>query len=253
MSNALAGGSLTFNPLYKEVKIRITGSLIAGEWKPGDAIPSESRLAESFNVSVGTVRKAIDELVAEKILLRQQGRGTFVTTHTEDRTLYYFFHIVGKDDTRQTPAHELLSFEKGKADAEVARRLDIARGERVLHINNLLKLAGTPVILDEIVLAGARFPDLTEAAFTAREGSIYAFYQARYGINVVRINERLSAAHPDARTANLLGLRVSSPVLVIKRVAYTYHDVPVEMRTSWVNTEKHEYLSDLWKNEGSRG
>src|SRR5687768_17041027 len=125
MSNALAGGSLTFNPLYKEVKIRITGSLIAGEWKPGDAIPSESRLAESFNVSVGTVRKAIDELVAEKILLRQQGRGTFVTTHTEDRTLYYFFHIVGKDDTRQTPAHELLSFEKSKADAEIARCLDI--------------------------------------------------------------------------------------------------------------------------------
>jgi GntR family transcriptional regulator len=120
--NALAGGNLTFNPLYKEVKIRITRSLIAGEWKPGTAIPSESRLAEHFNVSVGTIRKAIDELVAEKILVRQQGRGTFVTTHTEDRTLYYFFHIVGKDGAREPPTHELLSFQKGKADAETERR-----------------------------------------------------------------------------------------------------------------------------------
>src|SRR5215216_1631155 len=83
MADTLAAGSLTFNPLYKEVKIRLTRGLAAGEWKPGEAIPSESKLAERFNVSIGTIRKAIDELVADRILLRQQGRGTFVATHTE--------------------------------------------------------------------------------------------------------------------------------------------------------------------------
>lgn len=249
MAHTLAGGNLTFNPLYKEVKIRITRSLIAGEWKPGDAIPSESRLAEHFDVSVGTIRKAIDELVAEKILVRQQGRGTFVTTHTEDRQLYYFFHIVGKDGNKEPPTHELLSFQKAKADSEAELRLSVSRGDRVYRIYNVLKLAGTPVIFDEIVIPAARFPDLTEAAFAAREGTIYGLYQARYGINIVRISERLSAAHPDARIAGVLGIRASNPVLVIKRVAYTYHDAPVELRTSWVNTERHEYLSDLWKNE----
>jgi GntR family transcriptional regulator len=249
MPHTLAGGNLTFNPLYKEVKIRITRRLIAGEWKPGMAIPSESRLAEHFNVSVGTIRKAIDELVAEKILVRQQGRGTFVATHTEDRQLYYFFHIVGKDGSREPPAHELLSFQKGKADSAAEMHLNVSRGERVFRIHNLLKLAGKPVVLDEIMLPTARFPDLTEAIFSARAGTIYGLYQARYGINVVRISERLSAAHPDARTAGVLGIRVSTPVLVIKRVAYTYHDVPIELRTSWVNSERHEYLSDLWKNE----
>src|SRR5688572_23743710 len=93
-SDTLAAGTLASHPLYKEVKIRLTRGLAAGEWKAGQAIPSESRLAQRFNVSVGTIRKAIDELVAERILLRQQGRGTFVATHTEDRTLFYFFHIV---------------------------------------------------------------------------------------------------------------------------------------------------------------
>ncbi len=249
MPHTLAGGNLTFNPLYKEVKIRITRRLIAGEWKPGTAIPSESRLAEQFNVSVGTIRKAVDELVAEKILVRQQGRGTFVATHTEDRQLYYFFHIVGKDGSKEPPAHELLSFQKGKADSAAEMRLNVSRGERVFRIHNLLKLAGKPVVLDEIMIPAARFPDLTEAIFSARAGTIYGLYQARYGINVVRISERLSAARPGAQTAGVLGIRVSTPVLVIKRVAYTYHDAPVELRTSWVNTERHEYLSDLWKNE----
>jgi len=248
MSHNLSGGNPTFNPLYKEVKLHLTRSLIAGEWQPGSAIPSEARLAEHFNVSVGTVRKAIDELVAEKILVRQQGRGTYVATHTEDRQLYYFFHIVGEDGAQERPTHALLSFHRARADAEAETRLLVARGERVYRINNLLRLAGKPVIFDQIVLPATRFPGLSRAVFAAREGTIYGLYQSRYGINVVRISERLSAAHPETQIARVLGIRATSPVLVIKRVAYTYHDQPVELRTSWVNTDRHEYLSDLWKN-----
>ena len=248
---ALAGGNPALNPLYKEVKLRLTRSLIAGDWQPGAAIPSETRLAKHFKVSIGTVRKAIDELVAEKILVRQQGRGTFVAIHTEDRQHYYFFHILGKDGSKAAPAHELVSLRSGKADAEIALRLGLNRGDPVFGIHNVLKLAGRPVIYDEVVVAKARFPDLSAATFSAREGTIYGLYQARYGINVVRISERLSAALPDARIARVLGIRRDSPVLVIKRVAYSYHDQPVELRTSWVDTQNHEYLSDLWKSDSS--
>jgi GntR family transcriptional regulator len=105
------------------------------------------------------------------------------------------------------------------------------------------------VIYDEIQIPVARFPGLTEAVFAGRAGTIYGLYQARYGISVVRISERLSAAQPNARVAKLLGVRAHAPVLVIKRVAYTYNDAPLELRSSWVNTEQHEYLSDLWKQE----
>jgi len=247
MSHALAGGNPALNPLYKEVKARLTRSLIAGEWKPGAAIPSEARLAEHFNVSIGTIRKAIDELVAEKILVRQQGRGTFVAVHTEDRQHYYFFHIVGKDGGKDAPVHELISLRAAKADAETALRLGLQPGERVFRIHNVLKLAGKPVIFDELVVPAARFPDLSATTFAARDGTIYGLYQARYGVSVVRISERLSAARPDARIARVLGVGPDTPVLVIKRVAFTYHDQPVELRTSWVDTQNHEYLSDLWK------
>lgn len=247
MVNTLAAGNLAFNPLYKEVKIRITGSLVAGEWKPGDAIPSEARLAERFDVSIGTIRKAIDELVADKILVRQQGRGTFIATHTEDRTLFYFFHIVGKDGSRELPVSEMLSFRRRKAGAGAQRRLNVARGAQVFRIHNVLRLSGRAVIFDELVLPAGLFPDLTDEVFAGREGTIYGLYQARYGINVIRISERLSAARPPVRVASVLRVRPATPVLVIKRVAYSFNDVPVELRTSWVNTERHEYLSDLWK------
>jgi len=87
--------------------------------------------------------------------------------------------------------------------------------------------------------------------FAARAGTIYGLYQSRYGINVVRISERLSAARAAARQAAGLGMREGEPVLLIKRVAYTYHDTPVEYRLSCVNTDQHEYLSDLWKSAPS--
>lgn len=247
MADTLAAGAYTANPLYKEVKIRLTRDLAAGAWKSGEAIPSESRLAEQFNVSIGTIRKAIDELVAERILVRQQGRGTFVATHTEDRTLFYFFHIVGKDGSRVLPVTELLSFRTSKANATEEDLLRLARGAPAFRIRNLLKLNGKPVIHDEIVVSARLFPGLTERLFGGREGTIYGLYQARWGINVVRISERLSAGCPPAGIAALLGMGAGRPALVIKRVAYTYHDVPVEYRVSWVNTDDHEYLSDLWK------
>jgi GntR family transcriptional regulator len=249
MADTLAAGSVTFNPLYKEVKIRLTRGLAAGEWKAGEAIPSESRLAERFNVSIGTIRKAIDELVAERILLRQQGRGTFVATHTEDRTLFYFFHIVGKDGSRELPVTELLSFRKARASAAEEERLGLERGATVFRIQNVLKLGGDPVIFDEISVPITLFPDLDESVFGGREGTIYGLYQARYGINVVRISERLAAGHAHSRAASVLGITTATPALAIKRVAYTYDDTPVEYRVSWVNTERHEYLSDLWKND----
>ena len=248
-ADTLAAGALTLSPLYKEVKTRLTRGLASGEWKPGEAIPSESRLAERFSVSIGTIRKAIDELVAERILLRQQGRGTFVATHTEDRTLFYFFHIVGKDGNRELPVIELLSFRSARANAAEQDKLGIDPAAPVFRMHNVLRLGSRPVIFDEITVPAALFPDLDEEIFGGRVGTIYGLYQARYAISVTRISERISAAHAPARAAKVLELADDTPALAIKRVAYTYDDTPVEYRVSWVNTGRHEYLSDLWKND----
>jgi len=236
-------------PLYREVQWRITRALAAGQWKPGEAIPSETQLAQQFGVSIGTIRRAIDELVAGRILVRQQGRGTFVATHTEDRTLLYFFHVVGKDGRREFPVSELQGFRKERSDEQDERDFGLVRGTRVVRVQNLLKLEGQPVVLDAITVPTEQFPKLDEAAFRNREGTIYGLYQARYGVNVVRISERLSAVLPPAAVAAVLGMRAGQPALFLRRIAYSYNDSPVEYRRSWINTAAHEYLSDLWKTE----
>ncbi len=245
MPMTLAHDPVPPGPLYRRVVARLTEKLAAGEWRSGEAIPSEARLAEQFVVSVGTIRKAIDELVAGKILVRQQGRGTFIATHSEDRFLYHFFHVVGRDGVKRFPTVQTLSFRRARADATAAERLRIARGARVIRIQNLLRIEDRPAVLDDITLPVELFPDLNKDIFVNRLGTIYHLYQERYGINVVRAVERLQAVLADVSAARALGVRAGTPLLEINRTAYTYRDQPVEVRHSLVNTERHEYLSDF--------
>lgn len=244
MSSPFTRPDVALGPLYKRIKRLLTDNLAEGTWQPNQALPSESRLAERFSVSIGTIRKAIDELVAEKILVRQQGRGTFVAAHTHDRFLYHFFHIVGSDGAKLFPQTQLLSFRKERCDAEVAEALRMERGGRVLRICNVLRLAGEPVEVDEIFLDAAVFPDLDRATFESRTGTIYQLYQERYGINIIRASERLYAVAASAEEAVVLQMEEGAPVLGIDRTAYTYGDRPIELRRSRVDTRRHAYVND---------
>ena len=92
-SAPVAGSAPAFSPLYQQIKALVLQSLQSGEWKPGEAIPSEMDLAARFKVSQGTVRKAIDELATENLLVRRQGKGTFVATHAEERFQFRFLKL----------------------------------------------------------------------------------------------------------------------------------------------------------------
>lgn len=234
-------------PLYKEVKRVLTHSLAQGEWQPGAPLPSEAKLAQRYGVSIGTLRKAIDELVAEGVVVRRQGSGTFISSHGANRLMFHFFHIVPREGDKQYPRTATLAFRRARAEAAEAAKLGLAAGDPVLRIRNLLSLADKPVILDDLVLPQRLFPELSERILTARDNTIYHLYQTRYGINVLRTSERLRATLAGADVAPLLGLRKGAPLLEIDRVAYTYHAAPVELRRSLVNTAEHDYFSDLGK------
>ncbi|MEP7154640.1 MAG: GntR family transcriptional regulator [Betaproteobacteria bacterium] len=240
-------------PLYREVRHHLMEAIAEGTWKPGEAIPAESELAAHFGVSIGTLRKAIDELVANQVLVRYQGRGTFVTTHNPQRLMFHFFHIVGEDGSKQYPAVKTLEFKSGRVDAATAKLLDIPPAERVFRIRNALSLDGNVVIIDDITLPQTLFPGLTQSVFTGRENTIYHFYQSRFGINVLRTHERLRAVTVPADIAPLLGVNNANPLLRVQRVALTYRDRPVELRISHVNTAVHEYENTFGKAEGLVG
>jgi GntR family transcriptional regulator len=241
----LIPGSALGVPLYREVKRVLLEALIAGEWRPGAALPAERILAERFRVAIGTLRKAVDELVQENVLVRQQGRGTFVATHNRERYKFQFFHIVDAEGRQEYPEVQLLDFGKGRAEEHEAAALRLARGDGVFRIHNLLSLHGVPVELDRISIAQARFPGLTERQFRDRPGTVYQLYQTAFGVTVVRSAERLRAVAADPEDAKLLGVGAGEPLLQIRRVALTYEDEPVEFRMSVVNTADHEYRSDV--------
>ncbi|GAB3432341.1 GntR family transcriptional regulator [Massilia solisilvae] len=230
-------------PLYREVKHKLMESLRDGEWKAGDMIPAEKRLCERYGVSVGTLRKAVDELTAENILIRHQGRGTFVASHSQDRYMFGFFHICPKTGQKEYPKVEFISLSREKADADSARRLGIGKGSKVLRIVNRLSLSGRPVIVDQIVLPERFFPGLTEFQLRERRTTLYQLYQDSFGVAVLRTEERLDAEGANAEVANLLSLDQGTPLLHIVRRALSFRDEVVELRHSWVLTTDHEYFA----------
>lgn len=228
-------------PLYKEVKRRLTESIGAGVWKPGTAIPTEPRLAEHYGVSIGTLRKAIDDLVADNVLLRQQGRGTFVASHRGEAMRFLFFNLVGRDGRRRWPEVRLESFARSRADAAVAAALAIVPRAPVIAFRNSQWLEGRAVGVDDVRVASATFPGLTRARLESRDNTIYHLYEFGFGVSVVRIEETLAASGAPPDVAALLGLRKGAPLLEVHRTAFAVNDRPVEHRVSWFDTTQHEY------------
>uniref|UniRef100_UPI0025F5A359 GntR family transcriptional regulator n=1 Tax=uncultured Xylophilus sp. TaxID=296832 RepID=UPI0025F5A359 len=152
-----------FSPLYQQIKQLILQRLEAGDWKPGEAIPSEMELAARFRVSQGTVRKAIDELAADNLLVRRQGRGTFVATHSERHVQYRFLKLRPDAGTDTPASRRVLECRRARAPAEVARALSIRSGEAVVFARRVLSFAGVPTVLEELWLPGQAFKGLTAA------------------------------------------------------------------------------------------
>ncbi|MEO8486163.1 MAG: GntR family transcriptional regulator [Betaproteobacteria bacterium] len=245
MSDVAAPGVPQSAPLYRELERDMRAILARGEWKPGEAIPAERRLAERYGVSIGTVRKAIDALVDANLLIRQQGRGTFVPTHNRERLLFYFFHIAPEGGTKEVPVVRTVAFARGKADRVEAEKLGVDAADPVIRVRNVLSLAGEPIIVDDLAISASRFSGLSEKQFRERPSTIYSLYQDAFGVTVARASERLRATAADTEAAALLHVPRGAPLLVIRRVAIGLGGEPVEWRVSRVNTAHHEYYADI--------
>lgn len=234
-----------FAPLYRQIKQLLMASLEQGEWKPGELIPSEIELATRFQVSQGTVRKAVDELAAEHLLLRRQGKGTFVATHHEPRAQYRFLRLAA-DDGAAAPAHSrFLECRRLRASREVAGRLELKAGDPVVSIRRLLLFEATPVVLDDIWLPGNVFRGLSAERLSRYHGPLYGLYESEFGTRMIRAEERIRAVAAGDVAAQLLHVDVGVPLLEVERLSYTYGDRPVELRRGLYVTTAHHYRNTL--------
>ncbi len=237
-----------FSPLYQQIKALLLRSLQSGEWKPGEPIPSEVDLATRFRVSQGTVRKAIDELAAENLLLRRQGKGTFVATHAEQRTQFRFLRLhsdLGNLDPSGPAQRRILSCQRLRAPADVGLALGLRAGDTVVQVQRVLSFQDVPTILEQLWLPGDPFKGLTLKVLTEHQGPMYALFESEFGVRMVRADERIKAVAADAEAADGLALAPGTPLLSVERLAYTYHDQPMELRRGLYRTEHHHYRNQL--------
>lgn len=237
-----------FSPLYQQIKSLILRSMQAGEWKPGDMIPSEFDLAARFRVSQGTVRKAIDELATDNLVVRRQGKGTFVATHSEQHVQYRFLRVQPDESDIDSPGlaeRRIIECKRLRAPAEVARQLGLRTGDAVLQLRRVLAFGGQPAILEDVWLPGAPFKGLTAEALTEDKGPMYALFETQFGVRMVRATEKLKAVCADESSAALLDVRVGHPLLSVERLAYTYNDVPMELRRGLYLTDNRHYRNEL--------
>ncbi|HLW13398.1 MAG TPA: GntR family transcriptional regulator [Casimicrobiaceae bacterium] len=236
----------TFRPLYGQIRALIERALEAGEWAPGQAIPSEQDFASRFGVSQGTVRKAIQALAGDNLVVRRQGKGTFVATHTEEKTSNFRFLRIRRNDGRsEYPRSRLIDLARARASAEVARLLSLKAGDPIFILRRVLEYGGSPAVLDRISLPAVLFRGLTRQRCAAYAGSMYGFFETEFGVRMLRADERLHAIAADADSAALLHVAAGTPLLAVDRVAYTYADRPVEVRRGLCTTRHEHYWNTL--------
>mgnify|MGYP006080206289 CR=1 FL=1 len=237
----------SFSPLYQQIKTLILRSLQGGEWRPGEAIPSEIDLAARFKVSQGTVRKAVDELAAENLLVRRQGKGTFVATHAEEQVQYRFLRLAPDvpDNTPGAARREFLDCRRLVAPPDVAASLQLPVGEQVVEVRRVLHFSGQPVVLDDIWLPAHLFKGLTAERLSEYRGPMYGLFETEFGVRMIRAEEQLRAVSAQPSVAHLLQVESGTPLLSVERLAFTYGDQPVELRRGLYRTDRHYYRNEL--------
>jgi GntR family transcriptional regulator len=235
----------SFSPLYQQIKTLLTTSLETGQWQPGQAIPSETELAARFAVSQGTVRKAIDEMAAENLLVRRQGKGTFVATHAEAQTQYRFLRLTPDAGAAAALQRRLLDCRRMRAPVEVARLLALKAGEAAVQVRRLLLADDAPVVLDDLWLPGTAFKGLTMERLEAWRGPLYSLFETEFAVRMIRAEEKIRAVAATVEDAAQLGVAAGGPLLSVERLSYTYGDRPVELRRGLYRTESHHYRNEL--------
>lgn len=230
-----------FKPLYAQVRDALVQRLINGTWQPGQMIPSEKDLAIEIGVHQGTVRKALDAMTGENLLVRRQGRGTFVSQPEESRILFQFFRLTRDDGETPFPKSEMLSCTQAPANAQEQRLLNLS-GD-VWRMARLRRFDKDAILIETISLPATRFQGFDRKG--PIPNNVYQFFSTHWGVTIARADERLKAISANAQDAAHLNIEIATPLLCIERVGFDLENNPVELRVSRCLTESVHYRTSL--------
>lgn len=225
--------------LYLRAHAQIKQRIRSGVWKPGEKLPSEIELAAKLGMSQGTVRRAINLLADERIVVRQQGRGTVVRELTPEDLNFRFFHLFDRHGKRIMPGSAHVAVSTGKALKVEADRLGLSAGARVVRIDRLRTHGAKPFVIERSVLPEALVPGLAE--LQEIPNTIYDHLQRAYRITIARAIERLRPVAATAAEGRRLSVRAGTPLLEIDRIAKDLSNRTVEWRVSRCRIDEGHY------------
>lgn len=232
-----------FRPLYQRVRERLIARMAEGGWAPGESLPSEHRLAGEYGVSQGTIRKALDSLADENLIVRRQGLGTFVAIPGEGRLLFQFYSLRREDGAKVLPASEMRSIRRLAASEKARERLQLRPRAQVWEMQRSRRVDGRTMTVETLILPAAKFPDIDK--LPELPNNVYMLYATHYRQTVGRAEERLTAIAASAADAEVLGCSPGTPLLLIDRVAFGLDGAPIEWRLSRCLTDVVHYHNEL--------
>jgi len=230
-----------FVSLRRRLAAVLTERIYRGELKPGDGVPTEQELAREFGVSPGTVRLAIMDLVAQGLVYRKQGKGTFVSRPMFERSLTNFFRAPDTGERILNPPARVLKIDTIRAAAAIRERLQLG-DERVHRIKRLRLYRDRPLMMQTLYFPVRLFPKIDRVDFAVFQ---YPMFEQAYGIYVLRAEEHLRPGIAGDEEASLLAIPRDSPVVFVDRISYSREDVPIEFRQTVGRGDCYAYSFDL--------
>ena len=227
-------------PRYLKIRDLVAQAITRCEWKPGDAIPTEAKLAKQNRVSVGTVRKAMDLLVAEGLVDRVHGKGTFVRRSGFATPMFRFFGHLSQDGTILMPHGHVLDRRRMAPPQEVRTALELKPGQEAIKLKRVRTRDEHIVLAEDIWLPADRFAGILDMDLSEFEPLLYPAYEAHFKVAITRVEEHLAVAM-DAPMAKMLGVIEDTMLMEIKRCAFAKDGHPVEWRRSYCTAIGFQY------------
>jgi GntR family transcriptional regulator len=239
----LGGPSLAFQPLYQQVAEYIKQLIVERRWQPGEMLPSEFKLADEFNVSQGTVRKALTLLTDTKIVNRRQGVGTFVSEHTAQDALFRFFPLQADGKGADLPKAELLNKALAEPSEAVQLALSLSPKDKVVKLNRRRILDNEFCMLEAVYLPAKLFSDIEKREDIPH--TLYHFYQTDYNQTVFKTRDSIKAVLASKSDAKSLNIEKGTPLLLVTRVTESIDGTLIEYRESKCRTDHYHYQVEL--------
>lgn len=234
-------------PLYFQLKTQFKDMIQAGILVKGDLIPAENELVENLKISRPTVRQALNELVVEGYLERCKGKGTFVSSPKIDAKFLKRLKTFNEEMQEQglTPSTALLSLKKVEGRAEVNEKLGLPKTAELIELKRVRSANGDPILYQETYLPFDRCADLMQEDFSSV--TLYSALEKCYGIHVYRVNRQIEASSATPQISKLLHIKTNDAVALVRTVAYTDQNEPIEYSTSYYCGNRVKFSVELYR------